>query len=43
MIKRLSPKRLLIYGGMVEYDYGSIETIYYENHIIEKWRNNEGS
>ena len=43
MIERLSPKRLLIYGGVVEYDYKNIEVIYYDNHVTEKWRNNEGS
>lgn len=31
MIDRLSPKRLLVYGGEVEYDYGDIEVIYYAN------------
>lgn len=36
MIKRLKPKTLLIYGGKVEYDYGNIKTIYFENKVTER-------
>lgn len=39
MIKRLEPKRLLIYGGAIDYDYQGIETIYYENHVTERMNN----
>lgn len=38
MIKRLSPKRLLVYGGQVDYDYGDIEVIYYNNHVTERMK-----
>lgn len=38
MIKRLTPKRLLIYGGKVDYDYGAIEVIYYDNATIERMK-----
>ncbi|MCW6682061.1 DUF4417 domain-containing protein [Aerococcaceae bacterium NML160702] len=38
MIKRLSPNRLIVYGGMVEYDYGDIEVIYYENAVTERMK-----
>lgn len=38
MIKRLEPKRLLVYGGEVEYDYGNIEVIYYKNHVTENMK-----
>ena len=31
MMKRLTPKRILIYGGKIDYDYGDAEVIYYDN------------
>lgn len=40
MIERLHPKRLLIYGGAVDYDYGDIEVVYYKNHTTERMANN---
>ena len=39
MIKRLQPKTLLIYGGKVDYDYGNIKTIYFENKVTERMKN----
>lgn len=42
MISRLHPKRLLIYGGPVEYDYGNIETVYYKNHVTDRMSGQEG-
>ena len=36
MIKRLRPKTLLIYGGKVDYDYGNIKMVYYENKVTER-------
>lgn len=36
MIDRLTPKRLLVYGGKVEYDYGDIEVIFYDNVTVER-------
>ena len=39
MIDRLEPKRLLAYGGKLEYDYGDIEVIYYENATVERMHN----
>ncbi len=38
LIKRLQPKRLLIYGGKVEYDYGDIEVVYYDNKVTERMK-----
>ena len=38
MIKRLKPKTLLIYGGKVDYDYGDIKVIYFENKVTERMR-----
>lgn len=36
MIRRLHPKTLLIYGGKLEYDYGDIKTVYYENKAFKR-------
>ena len=36
MIARLRPKRILVYGGEVEYDYGDIEVVYYQNSTTER-------
>lgn len=38
MIKRLEPKTLLIYGGKVDYDYGDIRTVYYDNKVTERMK-----
>ena len=38
MIKRLNPKTLLIYGGKVDYDYGNIKVIYFENKVTERMK-----
>lgn len=43
MIARLEPERLLIYGGKVDYDYGDIEVIYYENITVERMKGNVAS
>lgn len=39
MIKRLNPHTLLIYGGKVDYDYGKIKTVYFENKVTERMKN----
>ena len=36
MMKRLTPKRILVYGGKLDYDYGDTEVIYYENVTTER-------
>ena len=36
--KRLKPKTLLIYGGKVDYDYGNIKVIYFENKVTERMK-----
>ena len=38
MIARLKPKTLLIYGGKVDYDYGNIKVIYFENKVTERMK-----
>ena len=39
MIRRLKPKTLLIYGGKVDYDFGKIQTVYFENKVTERMKN----
>ena len=39
MIRRLQPKTLLIYGGKVDYDFGKIKTVYFENKVTERMKN----
>lgn len=36
LIKRIKPSTILIYGGKLDYDYGNIEVIYYENEVTER-------
>ena len=38
MIKRLKPKRILVYGSEIPYDYGNVEVVYYRNKVMDKWR-----
>ncbi|HEO7922190.1 TPA: DUF4417 domain-containing protein [Streptococcus agalactiae] len=38
MIKRLSPKNILVYGGKVEYDYKNINVVYYNNSVTERMK-----
>lgn len=36
MMNRLRPKRILVYGGELDYNYGNIEVIYYQNITTER-------
>lgn len=36
LIRRIEPSTILIYGGKLDYDYGDIEVIYYENQVTER-------
>ena len=38
MIKRIKPCTVLVYGGALDYDYGDIEIIYFENKVTENWK-----
>lgn len=38
MIKRLTPKRIVVYGGKAEYDYKDIEVVYFENATTERMK-----
>ena len=36
MIKRIKPSAILIYGGKLDYDYGKIKVIYYDNKVTDR-------
>ena len=38
MIKEIEPSTILVYGGKLEYDYGNIQVLYYENKVTEKMK-----
>ena len=38
MIDQIEPSAILIYGGKLDYDYGSIEVHYFENKVTENWK-----
>ena len=40
LIKRKEPKRILIYGngGKIDFDFGEIETVYYDNSVTQRMR-----
>lgn len=40
MIKRLSPTKIIVYGGKVDYDYKNIEVVYFDNATTERMKNN---
>ena len=40
MIEQIEPSTILVYGGELEFDYGDIEVIYYDNKVLKNWRKN---
>lgn len=38
MIRQIEPKTILVYGGKLDYDYGNIEVIYFNNKVTENWK-----
>jgi len=38
MIQRLTPKKILVYGGKIDYDFGNIKVVYYDNHVTENMK-----
>lgn len=38
MIKVIEPSAILVYGGEVEYDYQGVKTVFYDNHVTEKFK-----
>ena len=38
MIKKIEPSTIIVYGGKLDYDYGDIEVIYFENKVTERFK-----
>ena len=38
MIKVIEPSAILVYGGELEFDYGDIKVIYFDNKVTENWK-----
>lgn len=41
MINRIEPSAIIVYGGKIDFDYGDIKTIYFENKVTENWKKSE--
>lgn len=37
MIRRINPKTIIVYGGKLDFDYGCIKTVCFENKVTEDW------
>ena len=42
MIEQIEPSTILVYGGELEFDYGDINVIYFDNKVTKEWRNRKG-
>ena len=40
MIRQIEPSAILVYGGELEFDYGDIKVIYFDNKVLKNWREN---
>lgn len=38
MIKRLHPKTIILYGGMIDYDFGKINVVTFDNAVTERMK-----
>ena len=38
MIKKIRPSKILVYGGMIDFDYGNIDVAYYDNDVLQRWK-----
>ena len=41
MINRIEPSVILVYGGELDFDYGDIEVIYFDNKVTKNWSEKE--
>ena len=39
MIEQIEPSTILVYGGELDFDYGDINVIYFDNKVLKNWRN----
>ena len=38
MIRQIEPSAILVYGGELDFDYGDIKVIYFDNKVLKEWR-----
>ena len=38
MMDTINPRTVLVYGGALDFDYGSAEVKYYDNHVTKNWK-----
>lgn len=38
MIEKIEPRTILVYGGKLDFDYGKIKVIYFENKVTERMK-----
>lgn len=38
MIETIKPTSILVYGGKLEFDYGDINVVYYDNQVLKNWK-----
>lgn len=38
LIRRIEPSTILVYGGKIDFDYGDIEVVYYDNQVLKDWK-----
>ena len=41
MIRRIEPSTILVYGGKLDFDYGNIKVIYFDNKVTKRWSEKE--
>ena len=41
MIETIEPSTILVYGGELDFDYGDIEVIYFDNKVLKNWSEKE--
>ena len=37
MIRKIKPKKIILYGGEIDYDFGDIKIFPFENKVTENW------
>lgn len=38
MIRQIEPSTIIVYGGALDFDYGDIKVVYFENKVTENWK-----
>lgn len=38
MIDAIKPSTIIVYGGQLEFDYGDIDVIYFDNKVLKEWK-----